>query len=207
MAPVKMPKKLGGGAAFLEVPGVYHAAINHVNEQPVTKSGGAIDGWEIGCAVLGGEHDGKQFNLTLYNPRETDTEKQQEGAMARQAALLIASGLATEKDLDGEVDVDLQQMVGRQIVVELDLSQPKNPGDKQFIRLKYDRIYHVDDPRVATAWKSPAAVALIPKPLRRDPKGFDMEKLGGKPSGGASPTGAGSKPAAASAPAVNVDDL
>lgn len=206
MAPVKMPKKLGGGATFLEVPGIYHASITHLNEQPVTKAGGAIDGWEVTLAVIGGEQDGKQANVTFYNPRETDEIGLQESAMGKQAALLIATGLATEKDLDGEVDVNLQDVVGRQVFVELDLSKPKNPGDKQFIRLKFDRIYHVDDPRTEKFSRSVQALALIPKSLRRDPKGFDMEKLGGKPSG-TNGHANGHKQAAPAAPAVNVDDL
>jgi hypothetical protein len=207
MAMMKMASKLGGGSAWLDKPGIYHAVINTVNEQPTTKNGAAIDGIEVTLAVQFGEEEGKQFNLTFYNPKETDTEKQQQFAMAKLSALVIAAGATlrntgkpvTEANLGEEIDLDLQSMVNSQVVVELDLSEAKNPGDKQFIRLKFDHIYHIDDPRVAKTPKHVAAVNLLPASRRRKPESFDMEKLTGKAQANQPAAKANGKP--------SVDDL
>jgi hypothetical protein len=199
-----MPKKLGGGAAWLDAPGVYHANITHVNEQPVTKTNNQpIDGWEVTFGVLHGEQTGKQFNLTFYNPNPNDTEEQQGYATGKQAALLIASGVCTEADLEKEIDVDLQQMTSRQVVIDLDLSKAKNPGDKQYIRLRFDRVFHVDDPRMERTPKSAEAIKLLPPSMRRKPDSFDLEKLGDK---AASPSTNG-KAAAKASHGVPLDDL
>jgi hypothetical protein len=141
----------------------------------------------------------------MIAPPEDSTEKQQAFAMAKLSALVIAGGAiikatgkpVTEANLGEEIDLDLQSMVNSQVVVDLDLSEVKNPGDKQFIRLKFDHIYHIDDPRVAKVPKHVTAVNLLPQSRRRKPESFDLDKL----------TGKASKPSEPSKPSVDDLDL
>lgn len=206
MPSLKTPSKIGTSAAWLNKAGIYHVNVISVDGQP--KAG---EGFEPLFGVLQGEEEKKQFSIMLFNPSESGTQKQQEEAAGKQTAMLIGTGICTEQQLGTEVNYEYEDMVNRQAIVEVYMSEPKNPGDKSFVRLSYDRIYHVDDPRVAHVPKNVAALKLLPPSMRRDPKSFDLTKLGGSPAA-AAPTANGKTASAngngkAAAAATNLDDV
>ena len=218
MVMIKMPKKIGGtGASYVDKPGKYHCQVASVDESPTSKQGQAIDGFKVILSVMHGPELGKQIELTLFNPNPTRDEASQEWSMKKQAAFIIAAGLATEKDLAGddeekEVEIDLQAAKNRQICIELEVDKKNSTAERQFVQLAWANIFHVDDPRVAKWEKNVAAIQVLPASMRRDPKGFDLEKLGGgkkedasAPSTGSagSPANGGTKPK----PTVDLDSI
>lgn len=209
MAKYHMPKKVDAGSAHLNKAGKYHFNVVSIDEQATTKSGGLFDGWKVALSVLEGTEATKQYDLFLKNVDVTKSETAQKWAMNKQVAFIIAAGLATEADMqDKEIDIDLQLAVNRQIVAELEVDKTST-GDRIFLQLAWANIFHIDDPRVVDVPKNAAALLMAPKSHRRDPKGFDLEKLGGKPSGsnGSANGAANGKSHQPAAPAVNVDDL
>ena len=208
MATMKMPSKVGGsGEAWLAKAGVYHVQIIHSTEQPTKKNGELIDGWGIkGKVLTQGDEENKQFELTFYNARVTDTEEQQERSIRKQASLLIAAGLVTEAQMEQEVDFNVADLTNRQVIVDLEMYKPKDK-DKEYLQLKFDRVFHIDDPRMKAVPKNADAVKLLPATWRRKPESFDLEKLGGKPVAANGTNGNGSGNAGASGGGVDLDDL
>jgi hypothetical protein len=186
MAMIKMAKKIGGtGAGYVDKPGKFHWQVMKIDESPTSKKGLALDAFSVTLSVMWGPELGKLFELMLFNPNPTDKESSQEFAKAKQSAFVIATGLATESDLSGEeereIEIDLQKALHRQVMMELEFDDyNKSETDKKFLKLAYANIYHVDDPRVEKWEKNVEAIKLLPAVMRRDPKGFDLERLGGK---------------------------
>lgn len=176
------------GGNYLDEPGTYHLQITHVDEQPTSKGSTAIDGFRIELSVVEGPQKDKETDIIFFNPKQSSKD-QGKWARNKQAAFLIAAGLVTEQQLGQRVEIDLKAAEGRQVIAELELGQADAKG-KRFLELAWANIYHVDDPRVATAAKNAAALGLIPKSLRRDPASFATAKKDGAGSNGSatSPT-------------------
>jgi hypothetical protein len=207
MAMIKMPKKIGGtGASYVDKPGKYHVQVMNVDESPTSKKGAAIDGFQVVLSVMHGPELGKQIELTLFNPNPTKEQSSQEWSMKKQAAFIIAAGLATEKDLAGddeekEVEIDLQAAKHRQLMIEMEIDTKNSTAERTYVQLAWANIYHIDDPRVEKWEKNVEAIKLLPAVMRRDPKGFDLERLGGKVAEKSE------QPPKASKPALSLDAI
>ena len=165
----------GSGTAWLNDPGRYHFAIMHIDEQPKKQDGVPIDGIKVSlCCLAPGDHARKQWELMLFQPNPTQSEKGQDWALRKITAFLLAAGLITEAQLGQEVNVDLQAAVGRHLFAELDL-EPEEPGKKRRLQLRFANIFHVDNPEVAdaVAWpRNQQLIAALPAAQRRSPETF-----------------------------------
>lgn len=189
---------LGGGASWLDKAGTYHARIISVDETPTTKDKMPIEGFRIMFGVLGGQcadgtaittEVGKQFELTFSDPNPAKKESAQEWAVKKQTAFFLAAGLMNESQLGGDVEIELSNATNRQVIIQVEMSEPDQPGGKSFPNLAWANIYHIDDPRQARVPRDAGAVKLLPAAFRRDPNGFDLEKITGKASSASSSAG------------------
>jgi hypothetical protein len=158
---------VGGSASdqYLSEPGTYHCVVTGVAEDEGPK-GNPIDGFTVGLSVLDGTKPGqkdKSTNLCLFSPDQSKTEKSQEWARKKQTAFAIAAGLIDLKKLGGKVQINLQEAVGRQLVLTF-----VHDDEGKYLQLSYANIYHVDDPRAATFPKDKEALGIIAKELRKD---------------------------------------
>jgi hypothetical protein len=105
----------------------------------------------------------------FFNGKLTDKN---EGLFARQkqGRFFLATGLLTEDQLGTEVDIDLEDAVGRQVVLTLEEQDGKN--DRKFLSLHFADIWHIDDPAVSHFPQCSASKGLIPPSHRRDLKSF-----------------------------------
>ena len=193
-----------GGGNWLSVPGTYHAVVTHTDEQPVDAKGGLLDGFRITFQALEGtvrddegrftERD-KTIDLLFWNPKLTDKN---EGLFNRQkqGKFLIAVGLLKEDQVGTDVDIDLEDAVGRQVVFTLH-EEDDGKSERKFLKLHFSDIWHIDDPAAAKFPQCAASKKLIPAPHRRDPKSF--EKTNGTPPSKTKPSG--------KAKDVDLDDL
>ena len=169
----------GGESTYLDQPGTYHCVITSVMEGKGPK-GGPIDGFTVGLAVLTGTTEGqkdKATNLCLFSPDHSKSEKSQEWARKKQTAFVIAAGLIDLAKLGGKVNVELQEAVGRQIVVNFEHDE-----EGKYLQLAWANIYHIDDPRAAKFPKDPEAIALATKEMQRQPAEY-FASLMKKPEG------------------------
>ena len=192
-----------GGGNWLTQPGTYHVVVTHADEEPTNAKGEMMDGFRITCQALEGtvkdeagkftERD-KTVDIIFWNPKLTDKN---EGLFARQkqGRFFLATGLLTEEQLGTEVEIKLENAVGRQIVLTLD--EQDGIGDRKFLQLHFADIWHIDDPAATSYPKCAKSLGLIPKPHRRDAKTFE------KKNGGSTPK---TKPPA-KAETVDLDDL
>lgn len=183
---------IGGSASdqYLSEPGTYHCVITSVAENEGPK-GNPIDGFTVGLAVLDGTVKGqkdKSKNLCLFSPKESKNtneskdDKLQEWARKKQTAFAIAAGLLDlSKKLGGKVAVDLNEAVGRQIVITFENDEYEG---KTRLQLSYANIYHVDDPRAEKFPKDKEALSLIDKSFRKPAEYFAplMKKSDKKPA-------------------------
>jgi hypothetical protein len=154
------------GSSFLDQPGTYHLAITAVDEAPAKRDGSLIDNafFRMSVAVLAGtvpDQQDKTTDLTFFWPKPSDRD----GGKFRTKQIdrcFSAAGLVTEDQKGKEVDIDLQLMVGRQVVAKLDKSQ-----DDKYLQLSFADIYHVDDPAIKGIPKNAEALKLIPASQRR----------------------------------------
>ena len=190
-----------GGGNWLSIPGTYHAVVTHTEEEPVDGKGALLDGFRITAQALEGtvkddegrftERD-KTVDLLFWNPKLTDKN---EGLFSRkkQGKFFMATGLMTEDQLGMEVDINLEDAVGRQIVFTLEEDDGKS--ERKFLRIAFADIWHIDDPTASKFPQCAASKKLIPAPHRRDPKSFEK-------TNGAEPAKAKTKPES-----VDLDDL
>ena len=171
-----------GGGNWLQQPGTYHIVITGADENPTNAAGGPIDGFRITGQALEGtakDEDGKftekdkTVDLIFWNPKLTDKN---EGLFARQkqGKFFLATGLMTEDQLGSDVDIDLEDSIGRHVIVTLE--ETEGTGDRKFLQLHFSSIWHIDDPAVAKFPQCAKSKGLIPKAHRRDPKSFGASK-------------------------------
>jgi hypothetical protein len=94
----------------------------------------------------------------LFSVRGDETEKGLKWKKAKQAAFLVAAGLAKKEDLGKNVEFDWQNAVQNQIVIEVQKQQ-----DSEFVDVTFANIFAVDDPKVAAIPKDKALLKLIGK--------------------------------------------
>jgi hypothetical protein len=175
-----------GGGNWLTLPGTYHAVVTHADEHPTKANGDLMDAFRVTVQALEGTVKGedgkfserdKTLDLIFWDAKLTDKN---EGMFARQkqARFFLATGLMTEEQLGTEIDINLEDAVGRQIVCTLE-EQDSQRGDRKFLSLHFADIWHIDDPAAANYPKCDKSIKLIPKALRRDPKSF-AKSNGGK---------------------------
>lgn len=210
---MEMPESFDTGGAYLHEPGTYHLAVTSVDEQPTAKNGTLIDGFRVEVEVLGGQHAKKQAELMFFAPKLTD-KNNGEMAKKKQARFVLATGILAAAKPGEKVTVDLAKAVGRQLIATLAHRESQNDPSKKFIDLNFADIWHVDDPGAAKCEFNQAALGLIPKQLRRDPKSFapasDAKvKLSGSGSNGNGngSTTAGQQQSQQKAAAVDLDNL
>lgn len=174
-----------GGGNWLDKPGTYHLVITAADEQPTKRNGEMMDAFRVTCQAIEGtvrdangftERD-KTVDLTFWHPKLTDKN---EGLFARQkqARFFLATGLLTDGQLGSEVDINLEDCVGRQVIATLE----ERDGDsgRTFLDLHFADIWHIDDPAAAKFPKSDKAIGLVPPAHRRKPESF-AKKNGTEP--------------------------
>lgn len=158
-----------GESVYLDQPGTYHCVITSIMEGQGPK-GGSIDGFTVGLAVLAGTTEGqkdKNTNLCLFAPDASKGEKSQEWARKKQTAFAIAAGLIDLAKLGGKVNIELQDAVGRQIIVGLEHDEAG-----KYLQLAWANIYHIDDPRAAEFPKDAEAIAMATMEMQRKPSDY-----------------------------------
>jgi hypothetical protein len=150
------------GGKRLTVAGTYHLAITSVDETP-KYAGKPVAATQIYCSVLSPGQKGKLADFRLFDPpldRPAPTSEQ-----LRIEELLLATGVVNPlADIDKVVD--LQSLVGTQVVVAFD-----TVPEKAYLRA--GEFLHVDDPAVLPNVLDKASITLIPGERRRDPADFE----------------------------------
>jgi hypothetical protein len=179
-----IPEDIGGTSAYLEVAGKYHATIvtMHEEKMPNSKDDGSgfetpiPGGFSITAEVLAGEQADKKFSLIFWGPKldKPDDDKGNVMARKKQAAFAIACDLVKLDQLGKRVNIDLQDAVGAQVVVEVEVTEKEKDGKKyKQCQLAWANIFHVDDPRAKGAVMSDKLLASIPAENRHKPEYFD----------------------------------
>ena len=165
----------GGESQYLNQPGTYHCVVTRAMDGEGPK-GGQIDGFTAVLSVLAGTVEGqedKETSLVLFSPDPNGTEKSQKWARAKQTAFAVATDLIDLKNKAANADIDLDEAVGRQLIVTLELN---DYNGKSNLQVAYANIYHVDDPRAKKFPKSDEALSLIPEALRHGADYFEENK-------------------------------
>jgi hypothetical protein len=181
-----IPEDIGGSSAYLEVAGKYHATVCVMHEEKMPgKSGGDDGGFEkplaggfsVTMEVIGGEQADKKFDLIFWGPKfdKGDEDKGNVWSRKKQAAFAIACDLVDLSALGKKVEVNLQDAVGSQVVVELDVEEYTKGDNKKGRKmvLVWANIYHVDDPRAKGAVMNEKLLASYPAENRHKPEYFD----------------------------------
>ncbi|XZE20886.1 hypothetical protein SH449x_000777 [Pirellulaceae bacterium SH449] len=186
---IDIPEDIGGTSAYLEVAGKYHATVStmHVesmpNDQGEGDDGGFVKplagGFSCTLEVLGGEQANKKFSLIFWGPKfdQPDDSKGNTWSRKKQAAFAIACDLVKLDQLGTRATVNLEDAVGSQIVVEVEIEEyTKKDGKKgKKPQLVWANIYHVDDPRAKGAEMNAKLLATIaPAENRHKPEYFDV---------------------------------
>lgn len=183
---MEAPESVETGGSFLEQPGTYHFAVLDVDEQPQSKSGQLIDGFRVTAEVLAGTVDGqegRQVDLIFFNPKLTD-KNNGEFAKKRQWRFGMAVCLVGGPKKPGEqATVNLQDAKGRQFIATVAYDDRDTSGRK-FLQLNFADIWHVDDPQAPRFRLNEAALAWLPKEMRRDPSFFKQMSSNGKTANG-----------------------
>lgn len=209
---IDLPESMEGESNFLETPGTYHTAVLAVDENPTTKDGQPIDGFKVHFCALDGTTPGqqkKEFELTFYNPKPTD-KKNGEFAKRKQARFAMATGILPQAQPGQRVSINLQDAMGRQLVMELEPRIDQKTGQpSKFLQLAWANIWHVDDPAVAQVPKDAGALSLLPANLRRSADSFATAKANGNGSAGNGSTKPQqqTQPQKPAAGAVDLNDL
>lgn len=169
----------GDGNRITE-PGIYHVTITNIREGE-GPNGKPCDGFTIEGDVLGGTVEGchgKTFKETIFMPNLKGTEEAQAMALKKVTAFCIATGLMTPSQLGQAVDIDVNNAVGRQLVIEFDRQMAKNEQTgkwdvpTKYLTIAYANIYHVDDPEVKDVPKNADALGMRADGEKKDASYF-----------------------------------
>jgi hypothetical protein len=127
--------------------------------------------------VLGGDEANKKFSLVFWGPKFDKPEEDKGNVMVRkkQAAFAIACDLIDLSALGKKVQVNLQDAVGAQVVLELEVEsytkRDGKPGKR--VQLSWANIFHVDDPRAKGAVMCEKSLKSIESKFRHPVEYFD----------------------------------
>jgi hypothetical protein len=154
---------LSTGGQWLSEPGWYHVLVTEIQDPATDAKGVPISNaaFKAVCEVLAGTVDGqrgKSCDICFFNPKPQDKN---EGAFAKKKIdrFLLATNHASEQELSTKgfrPNPDLQQMVGRQLVLQLE-----REGEKKYLSLAFADLYHVDDPAVKAYPKCAESLTMI----------------------------------------------
>lgn len=206
---VEQPESLEtSGGKYVDKPGIYHAVVMGVDENPASNSGEALDAVQVSFSIITGtnpDQKDKSIDVMMWNPRPDDDDKNKERARKVQAAFCLATCLIGQFQPGVRTTVEPKDAIGRQVVIKLRHQQKKNEEtgkweDTERIQLSFSDIYHVDHEWVEknSVPLEKEALDLIPKSLRKLPPPSLAEQA-------AAPATAVAQPAAAST--VDVGDV
>lgn len=187
------------GGKYVSKPGVFHAAIVGVDENPASRKGEALDGVQFTASILAGtdpSQKDKTIDIIMWNPQAEDDEKKQQQAKKVQTAFCIATCLIGHFQAGVKVTVEPTDAIGRQVVLKLRYKQKFDVPSGQWVdtdrvELSFSDIYHVDD-----AWVTNNSVPLESEAIKLIPA--NLRKAEGKPTAVA---------VAAQASSVDVSDI
>lgn len=214
------PEDDGANSSFLSKPGFFHVVVMAQDPQPMNfDKSKYLDGLHVTFGILAGTHP-DQFDKTfdqLFLRGNADQKDQGKFCNRRLLKLFLATSMMGQHVPGQQTALDTAAMVGRQLVIEVEerpnSAQAKNPNGKH-IELKFDCLYHIDDPAVKDVPKHPQFIAAIPAALRRDQSTFaKSDEASGAPA-----AAQGDKPklsvaamlqaqAQNKAPSANTDDV
>jgi len=179
---------------FLECEGQFHVICNDATDSPMKADGSMMVGClEFAFEVLDGNvagQEGQTVKLKFFEPKLDASDKAKKFIRNKLSRVFLALGLINLNDKGKKVEIELNDAKGRQCVIDV----VKSDNNDKFLELNYNKIYHVDDPEVASVPKDADAIKSIPASLRREKKATQKdfsEKV----------------PAAGAATAVDVSDI
>lgn len=159
----------GSGNTRVSKAGDFHMVIEEISE-PATKPDGTLiqnSLFGITARVLAtnapGQED-KEWRGVFFQP---NLQAKDGGKFDRKKVdrFLLAVGLINPTDKGVDVEIDLDDAVGRQFLIRLEENQTRD--GKSVYQMKFADVYHVDDPEAADIPKSNDGLKLIPAELRR----------------------------------------
>lgn len=171
---IDQPESIEGGGNFVDMPGIYHAAVTGVDESPVSNDGKPLSALKVTLSILAGtmpNQVGKAFDLTLWHPSAQDNSDMPKKKLT---CFAIATNLLKEHVPGQRASVDPSQAIGQQLVLKLAPRRKKNEAtgkweDTDRLDLAYSDIWHVDDEAVRknSVPLDQASLKLIPATLRK----------------------------------------
>ena len=181
---------------FVKKKGQFHLYVNDVVPNGhADLPGNAL--FKLHCIVCEGTEKDQikaLANLTIWPPDTTKEERVVETSRRLQVRLVKSCGIPFT-DVGGQVEYDEANFAGTQLVADIDIDA------KGFPRIKFDRVWHVDDPAVKDVPKSAKALAMLRPDQRKKPEDFP------KSANGKSATGGGTSAAPPQKPALDLNDL
>lgn len=172
---IDLPQNMETESNFLNEVGTYHVAVLNVDENPTTRDGAPVDGFKVHFCAMDGTGAGqqkKEIELTFYNPKASD-KNNGEFAKRKAARFAMATSILPQAQPGQRVTVNLQDALGRQLVIEVERKTDQATGQpSKFLQLAWANIWHIDDPAVSAVPKDAAALSLLPASLRRTPESF-----------------------------------
>ena len=159
MAKFQTTSDASTGGGFVSEEGLYHMVIVDVQEQPTNSKGYSIDNvfCKVFTSVLASSVEGqrdKAFSEIFFLPKP---DAKSDFVAKKITRLLLATNLMGIDQLGEDVDVNLDDMKGAQLMLKIE----KNEGG--YAQISFADIYHVDDPDVKGWPKDEAALAMIDK--------------------------------------------
>jgi len=175
----------GGESKKVSKPGTYHVLVADGHDG-VSTQGKPINGFSATLIVVAGtekDQKDKEFHLHLFDPDMSKSETAQEMSIKKQTAYGIAVNQIDPNKLGEEVecDFDSDAVKGHQFMIVL----APDTRDASNLQLDYDKIFHIDDPRMAKMPKDAEALKSIPSEFRKKPEFFSSiakKEMTGKPA-------------------------
>jgi hypothetical protein len=208
---VEQPETLEGtGGKYVDKPGLYHAVVIGVDENPASQAGEALNGVMVSVSILAGtnpDQKDKIIDIMMWNPRPDDDDKAKDRARKVQTAFCLATCLIGQFQPGVKTTVEPTEAIGRQVVLKLRHRQKKDEAtgkyvDTDRIELSFSDIYHIDH-----EWAGKNNVPLDANALGLIPA--SLRKIA-KPAPSLADVASSAAPAAAvsgSAAAVDVGDV
>jgi len=200
-APTALPT--GSDEKYLDQPGTYHVLIKKSVEDEDSQGNCKEGAIAVKCEVLAGTSEdcvGRVVNLTLFP--DGGTEKMTDICQRAQQAYCFATNLLKADHFGGEeIEINVEAALNNHCFMRLELQDVKGPDgtwhkpgpdEKRFLRVSYDNIYHIDDPKMAEIPRDAAAISNIDPGCRLSAEVFQQLRGGGaaKPSAKATSTAA-----------------